>query len=100
MKQVIVVFLLVLVVVIAASFARTLLSVERARHDGKVVAFAAAPGNEVREVPLPGDATVLLDDGRTVHLLANNAEPLRDGQRVRVSERVAPWGETWYRLID
>lgn len=98
MKILIVLFFCALAVLIAASFARTTLSVERAIFDAKVLTFEAAAGNEVREVPLPGEITALLSDGRTVRFMLNTADPQRPGATVRVSERVAPWGETWYRL--
>lgn len=98
MKLLIVLFFCALAVLIAASFARTALSFERAIYDAKVLTFDAAPGNEVREVPLPGEISALLSDGRTVRFMLDTADTLRPGTTVRVSERVAPWGETWYRL--
>jgi hypothetical protein len=73
---------------------------ERAVHNGKVLTFTPAPGNEVRNILLPGDIAALLADGRTVRLQLNSADDMKTGTAIRVSERVAPWGEVWYRLAD
>lgn len=100
MKTVVVLFFCLIVVLIAASFARTLLSYERAAFDAKVVAYHEAPDKSVRETALPGEITAQLSDGRVVRILLNDPNELRPGKMIRVSERVAPWGETWYRVTD
>ena len=100
MKILIVLFFCVLAALIVASFARTTLSFERAVYSAKVLTFEDQPDNAVRELPLPGEISALLSDGRTVRVRLDAAETIRPGATVRVSERVAPWGETWYRLAQ
>ncbi|MEQ1671065.1 MAG: hypothetical protein ABL893_09425 [Hyphomicrobium sp.] len=100
MKTLIVLFFCVMAVLIAASYARTLLSHERAAFDAKVIAFEAAANAETANTIVPGEITALLSDGRLVRILLNDTNEIRPGTKIRVSERVAPWGETWYRVAE
>lgn len=100
MKAVVGLFICAVAVLIAASYARTLLSHERAIFAATVTAYQEATDNAVREQPLPGEITAMLSDGRTVRLLLNTPDAIKPGAPVRISERVAPWGETWFQLIE
>lgn len=98
MKALVVIVLLALAVAIAASVARTALSRERAVVDAVVIEYLPQSGNESRTIPLPGDILVRLSDGRAARLVLDTADDMKPGRAVRVSERIAPWGEVWYRL--
>jgi hypothetical protein len=91
---------LVVVVVLglAAGLGRDLLSRERARLDGTVV--AATPGGTDFKAPTAraDRIDVALGDGRRVALSGGSVAGPVPGTAVRVSERVTPWGQVWYAL--
>lgn len=100
MKPMIAIVLAVLIAFVVASVARTVLSRERAQFDGKVSAVLRVPNNDARNTPLPDDLSVLLSDGRTVTVQAGRGSDFKKGAAVRISERVAPWGEVWFKLAQ
>lgn len=100
MKAVVVIVLLAIAALVALSVYRSLFSIERAVLGATVIAFAPAPGRDSRNVHLPGEIKVKLSDGRVVTLQSTGELEFKPGTQIRVSERVAPWGEVWYRLVD
>lgn len=100
MKWLVGTFLFAAALAITFAFARDVTSKERQRLDGVITAYYAQSGNESRTVPIPGDAAVRLDDGRTLRLGLRTADDVKPGTRVKVSEMIAPWGAVWYRLAN
>lgn len=96
-KIVVVLVLLAAAMLIAAAVRRSVVSRERAVVDAHVV---TQPGDEARNLPLGGTLTSRLADGRTIAIDVPADIALKPGAAVRLSERIAPWGEVWYRLAD
>lgn len=99
-KIVVVLVLLAAAMLIAASVRRSVVSRERAVVDAHVVRFEPQPGDEARNLPFGGTLTSRLADGRTIAIDVPADIALKPGAAVRLSERIAPWGEVWYRLAD
>ncbi len=100
LKRTVVLFLVAAAILVVASTGRSIVSRQRGEVDARVVSYSAQPGDEARNLPLGGDLTVALPDGRTVEVPVSVDRGYRPGQTVRLSERVAPWREVWYRLAN
>lgn len=96
------VFVLLLLAGVAAGLVRDLASRERAVRDGTVTSVVLAGNDYKTPAPRLTRIDVRLDDGRAVSVSSGNTtlRNLDTGGRVRVAERVTPWGQTWYALVE
>lgn len=95
-------FALLLLGGVAAGLLRDFFSKRVTEHDGVVIAVTAAGNDYKSPTPRLTRVDIRLDDGREVFVSSGSTllRGLDQGQRVRVAERVTPWGQTWYALVD
>ncbi len=95
-------FALLLLGGLAAGLLRDFASKPRAELAGTITSVTAAGNDHKSPTPRLTRVDVRLDDGRAVSVSSGSVllRGLTEGMRVRVAERVTPWGQTWYALVD
>ncbi len=85
-----------------AGLLRDFASKDRAVLGGTVTSVTADGTDYKSPTPRLTRLDIRLDDGREVFVSSGNTllRGLDAGARVRVAERVTPWGQTWYALVD
>ena len=91
-------FVLLLLIGLAAGLTRDFYSRERGAYDATVTRVTPAGNDYKSPTPRLNKIEARLDDGREVAITSGLPNGLGAGARIRVIERITPWGQLWYTV--
>jgi hypothetical protein len=91
-------FVLLLLIGLAAGLTRDFYSRERGAYDATVTRVTPAGNDYKSPTPRLNKIEARLNDGREVAITSGLPNGLGAGARIRVIERITPWGQLWYTV--
>ena len=93
-------FAALLIVGLIAGLARDFYSREGDRFEATVTAITPAGNDYKSPTPKLTKLEAKTGDGRAIVITSGRLQGIAPGDRITVSARVTPWGQTWYALAE